>query len=59
MSVDRRRLLQAALGAGALGALALPERWIRPVVDSIVVPAHAQSSPVPTIDPTGMFDPNQ
>ena len=59
MSVDRRRVLQAALGAGALGALALPARWIRPVVDTIVVPAHAQSSPIPTIMPTGGFDPNE
>ena len=59
MSVDRRRVLQAVLGAGAPGALALPERWIRPVVDTIVVPAHAQSSPVPTIMPTGGFAPDQ
>ena len=59
MSVDRRRVLQATLGAGAPGALALPERWTRPVVDTIVVPAHAQSSPIPTVEPTGGFAPEQ
>ena len=59
MSVDRRRVLQAVLGAGAPGALALPERWTRPVVDTIVVPAHAQSSPIATVEPTGGFAPEQ
>jgi hypothetical protein len=42
----RRRLLKALAGAGgvlATGAL-LPERWTRPVVESIIVPAHAQAT---------------
>jgi hypothetical protein len=29
MTTDRRRILQAALGGGAAGALALPERWVK------------------------------
>jgi len=44
----RRRLLKALAGAGgvfATGAL-LPERWTRPVVESIIVPAHAQATGV-------------
>lgn len=41
----RRRLLQS-LGAGtAAGAATLiPGRWARPVVDSVILPAHAQTS---------------
>jgi|GEM_PF-5398495 len=42
----RRRLLKALAGAGgvfATGAL-LPERWTRPMVESIIVPAHAQAT---------------
>ena len=30
---------------GVVGAAFLPERWVRPVVDAVVVPAHAQVSP--------------
>lgn len=45
-SSGRRRLLSAlTLGGGALAAKSLPERWTQPVVDSVVLPAHAQSSP--------------
>lgn len=39
---QRRRLLQAL---GAWGAAAtLPERWIQPTVDFVLLPAHAQTS---------------
>lgn len=40
----RRRLLQAITAAGATSA-ALPDRWSRPVVDSVLLPAHAQATP--------------
>jgi hypothetical protein len=42
----RRRLFKAVLGGGALfaGASALPERWVRPMVQAVIVPAHAQLS---------------
>jgi len=43
-----RRKLMAALGIG--GALAAA-RWSKPLVDSIVLPAHAQASPAPTPTP--------
>lgn len=39
----RRTLIGAALGASALAA---PTRWSKPIVDSVLLPAHAQASPV-------------
>jgi len=48
MKLDRRNLLRVALGGGALALFALPEKWVRPVVDAVIVPAHAQSSPATT-----------
>lgn len=43
--VSRRRLLSAiALGGGA--AAVLPERWVKPVVDAVLLPAHAQATMV-------------
>ncbi len=52
VAVDRRRLLQVAFGGGALAALVLPDRWVRPVVKSVIVPAHAQASPATTTTTT-------
>ena len=48
--VSRRRgVLKKALGGvgGLVGAQMLPKNWIKPVVDSVIVPAHAQTSPLP------------
>ncbi|MGA8258860.1 MAG: hypothetical protein WB783_01460 [Arenicellales bacterium] len=42
-AASRRRLL-LALGGGTLGVKAVPAAWLRPVVDAVVLPAHAQSS---------------
>src|SRR5262245_29495776 len=42
---ERRRILRRAMLGGVVGAAFLPERWVRPVVDAVVVPAHAQTSP--------------
>ena len=52
-SPGRRDALKKILvGAGVVtGAQLLPDEWTKPVVDSIIVPAHAQSSgggPVPS-----------
>ena len=44
---SRRKLLKSiAAGSGAIVAgKSLPESWSRPVVDSVMLPAHAQTSP--------------
>ena len=52
MTVDRRRILKTALSGGSLGALVVPEQWVKPVVKSVVVPAHAAASPVTHVDKT-------
>ena len=66
MTVDRRRILQVALGGGSLSPLVLPERWVKPVVRSVIVPAHAATSPAATTTTTTTtpkpqtdFNPNQ
>ena len=43
---DRRRILKIAIGAGAVTALgiALPAKWTRPVIESVVMPEHAHAS---------------
>jgi hypothetical protein len=45
-SPTRRRVLQSLGIGGAVLAIGLPTRWTRPVVESIIVPAHAAASPV-------------
>jgi hypothetical protein len=52
MTVDRRRIMQIALGGGSLSPLVLPERWVKPVVKSVIVPAHAAASPATTTTTT-------
>ena len=48
----RRRVLTLVGGATALTVL-LPSKWTKPIVESIVVPAHAQATRiVTTIRPT-------
>lgn len=42
---NRRRALKLLLGGSVVGtAAALPTRWTRPVVEAVVLPAHAQLS---------------
>lgn len=45
-SCSRRTMLKTALaGSAALAATeGLPARWVRPVIDSVILPAHAQAS---------------
>ena len=52
MTVDRRRIMQIALGGGSLSPLVLPERWVKPVVKSVIIPAHAAASPATTTTTT-------
>lgn len=42
----RRRTLLAAISTGGMIASSdFPDRWSRPVIDSVMLPAHAQVSP--------------
>lgn len=45
---SRRRLLKtiAAAGGAITAAKALPENWTKPVVDSVLLPVHAQATGV-------------
>lgn len=49
-SVSRRKLLKAlsVAGGATAAAKALPERWTRPIVESVEIPVHAQGSVVVT-----------
>jgi hypothetical protein len=54
----RRKVLQKILmGSGAVGVSAiLPSKWTKPIIDTIIVPTHAQGSittttPAPTTTP--------
>lgn len=40
----RRAVLLSLLGGGAVAANALPDKWFKPVVDRIVLPAHGNVS---------------
>jgi hypothetical protein len=52
----RRDLLKGGVvvgGAAVAAALSMPKKWTRPLVDAVIVPAHAQTSPgAPTPSPT-------
>ena len=47
---DRRQVLKKILLGGGLaaGSAILPDKWAKPVVDVIIAPAHAQTSPTTT-----------
>jgi len=45
ISQSRRALLNTTLGLGALGAVA-PSSWTKPIVSAVMLPAHAQTSPI-------------
>jgi hypothetical protein len=47
-----RRALLKTLVAGGAAAVLLPERWTRPVIDKIMVPAHAQGT---VVDLSGIY----
>lgn len=44
LASEARRLLLKSLAAGGAAAALLPEKWTKPVIDKILVPAHAQGS---------------
>jgi len=48
--MSRRKLLRMAFGAAGVSAASklLPGQWVKPIVDAVVLPAHAQASLVLT-----------
>ena len=59
IKITRRRLLKLlAAGGGSLAALAvLPNKWVKPVLGSGILPLHASTSSVAPVvsNPTGTF----
>lgn len=49
--LSRRRLLRSIAAGAGVAATTLPKTWVTPVVDSVMLPAHAQTSPT-TCSPT-------
>ena len=50
LNPNRRRLL-GALVAGGGAAVLMPERWVKPVAEKIVPPAHAQATVSEKVEP--------
>ena len=49
MPARRKALKKIVMGGTiALGASSLPPQWAKPIVDKVVIPAHAQTSPEPS-----------
>ena len=56
-NVSRRRALQIlGLGGAVAATIALPAKWTRPIVETIVVPAHAAASNKATTTPQPSSD---
>lgn len=51
-SSRRKALKKMAAGGAVAGLLAVSGRWSKPVVDSIILPAHAQATNVNVPSPT-------
>jgi hypothetical protein len=48
----RKTIKKLVIGAGALaGYSMLPEKWTKPVIEQIILPAHAQTSGITLINP--------
>ena len=46
---SRRKILKAGAAVGAVGSAALlPNSWVKPVLRTVVVPAHAKTTDVTT-----------
>lgn len=44
-NADRRKLL-GVIGVGSVSAAAMPSTWTKPLIDAVVLPAHAQTSEI-------------
>jgi hypothetical protein len=49
---DRRRILKIFTIGGVATAVLSPSEWTRPIVRSVIVPAHAAASPKVTTSTT-------
>jgi hypothetical protein len=38
---DRRKVLKTLLIGGVTTTLLLPSRWMKPIINAVIVPAHA------------------
>lgn len=47
-----RRNALTLLGVGAVSAVAMPSKWSKPLVDAVILPAHAQTSAMCMTDAT-------
>ncbi len=47
-TVSARRRLFQIMAVGGTAAIVLPEKWVKPVIDAVIVPAHAAGSVVRT-----------
>ena len=54
LSQSKRKILTSiGVTSGVVGASALvPSTWVKPAVNSVILPAHAQSTPAATAAPT-------
>lgn len=44
INTPTRRKLLLGLGGTALGASQLPQTWSKPIIDSVILPVHAQTT---------------
>lgn len=44
----RRRQVLRIMGAAGVAAVLLPQTWTKPILRSVVVPAHAETTPAKT-----------
>ncbi len=51
VAADRRTFLRVIAIGGVATAVMLPSRWMKPIVNSVIVPAHAASSAPPSTTP--------
>ncbi len=49
--LDRRAVLRRSLGIAAGAAILAPTQWKKPVIDSVLLPVHAQTSGSPSTTP--------
>ena len=51
-NISRRQVMKTIAIGGVATAVMLPGKWTKPIVDSVITPAHAASSAPPTTGTT-------